>query len=136
MQVSPTKASWFGLALCALGALPVACRQRPARADDPVCGNDGVVSSRRDTGADGREIAAEIVTSGCRDCTSAARAGAPPGSACSAASVCAELCCDCGAVSPLSHYRARVCDSGHCANAETTCRTARLAINPDICAAP
>ena len=133
MRVSPTKATWFGFVLCALAALPVACRRAPAEADAPICGNDGVVSSRRDTSADGREMAVEIVTNGCRDCSLSVRAGALPGSACSAASVCAEFCCDCAGTSPLLRYRARVCAAQHCADQKTACEMAKATISPDIC---
>jgi hypothetical protein len=135
MQVSPTKAAWLGLALCALAALLLGCRRGPAQAGAPICANDGVVSSRHDIGADGYEIAAEIVTNGCRECSQAARGGALPGSPCTAASVCAEFCCDCAVTSPDLRYRARLCRAGSCADRKTACALARAAIFPDICQA-
>jgi hypothetical protein len=133
MRVSATKAPWFVFLWCGFAALSSACRHGSSTADAPLCEDDGVLSSRRDLLPSGAELAAEIVQNSCERCAPERRAGAPPGSPCSAASVCAEFCCECPNTSPVIGYRARVCDSGACANAKAACEEGRKTIRPDPC---
>src|SRR6187455_164724 len=116
MRVRTTKAHGFALPVSALLLLaPVAsvvfaCRRTPSSAREPAaCEAEGVVSSRVSERPDIGDLAAEIVQT-CADCRARVRPGAPPGSPCSAASVCQELCCNCPN-SLTKSYRARVCDA-------------------------
>jgi hypothetical protein len=133
MRVSATKAPWFVSLWCGLAALSTACRHDTTTAGAPFCEDDGVVSSRRDSLPSGAELAVEIVQNSCEPCGPKQRAGAPPGSPCSAASVCAEFCCECPNTSPTVGFRARVCDSGGCADAKAACEEARTTIQPNPC---
>jgi hypothetical protein len=137
MRVRTTKAHWFARPLSALALLAplaqlaLACRRDPGSGVQQVsCEREGIVSSRVSERPDIGDLAAEIVQT-CADCRASVRPGAPPGSACSAASVCQESCCKC----PNSlgkYYRARVCDAAHCAGSEA-CALARSGITPDVC---
>ena len=131
MRVHTTKAPWFGALLCGLAALPLGCRKEPPPAPEGFCSNDGVVSSRSLESVTQGNVNAEIVQK-CGDCRHNTRPGAPEGAPCSAASVCAEACCDCPN-SFTKSYRARVCEAGHCAG-QRTCDLSRAAIRPDVCA--
>ena len=130
MRVHTMKATWFRALLCGLAALQIDCRKDPQPAAEGFCTNDGVVSSRHLERAGTGEVAAEIVQA-CGDCSHSTRPGAPPGSPCTAASVCREACCECPN-SFTKNYRARACDSGHCAG-ENACSLARSSIRPDVC---
>ena len=137
MRVRTTKEHGFALSvrslllLALVASLAFACRRAPnSRREAAVCEVDGIVSSRTSERADTGNLAAEIVQT-CADCRASVRPGAPPGSPCSAASVCQEVCCNC-ANSLAKSYRARVCDAGRCAGLEA-CSSARAGIHPDVC---
>jgi len=137
MRVRTTKAHWFarpwrGLALlAALAPVAFACRRTSTSLlEQTPCAEEGIVSSRVSDQPTGGDLAAEIVQT-CADCRASARPGAPPGSPCSAASVCQEQCCNCP-ISLTKKYRARVCDAARCAGPEA-CHSARAAIRPDVC---
>ena len=134
MRVRTTKAHWFALplsGLAQLAQLALGCQRAPRPLlDQAACEREGIVSSRVSERADAGDLAAEIVQT-CADCRTKARPGAPPGSACSAASVCRESCCRCPN-SLVKNYRARVCDAAHCAGPEA-CVSARAGIKPDVC---
>ena len=131
MRVCTTKAHWFALVLSGLAALPVGCRRSPSPSlGQASCEREGIVSSRISERADSGDLAAEIVQT-CANCQAGVRPGAPPGSACSAASVCREMCCNCPN-SLNKMYRARVCDAARCAGPEA-CVLARAGIRPDVC---
>lgn len=131
MRVRTTKAHWFALLLGGLAALPPGCRRAPSPLlEGAACEREGIVSSRVSQPGDSGDLAVEIVQT-CADCRAGVRPGAPPGSACSAASVCRELCCSCPN-SLVNSYRARVCEGGRCAGPEA-CAVARAGIRPDVC---
>jgi|SRR6188768_47564 len=140
MRVRSTKAHGFappssGVAWLALGvsvaSVAFGCRDAPSRPlEQAPCERAGIVSSRVSQRPDLGEVAAEIVQT-CADCRASVRPGAPPGSPCSAASVCQEQCCNC-ANSLVKTYRARVCAAARCAGSEA-CTLARTAITPDVC---
>ena len=134
MRVRTPKADWFvpllrGLAL--LAVLAPGCRRSPGPLPERTsCERDGIVSSRVSERPDAGDLAAEIVQT-CADCQSSVRPRAPPGSPCTAASVCSEICCKCPNLLD-KYYRARVCDAARCAGAEA-CALARAGISPDVC---
>jgi len=99
MRVRSTKAHGFARRssrlslLAAVASAALACRRAPSVELEPAaCEREGIVSSRVSERPDAGSIAAEIVQT-CADCRARVRPGAPPGSACSAASVCQEQCC-------------------------------------------
>src|SRR5437762_11111098 len=116
MRVRTTKAHWFAQLLSGLlplVATALGCRRAPQPAlEQAPCERDGIVSSRVSERPGSGNLAVEIVQT-CGDCRASTRPGAPPGSPCSAASVCQELCCKCPNALPKT-YRARVCDSARC----------------------
>ena len=134
MRVRTPKADWFvplrrGLAL--LVVVAPGCGRTPGpMPEHTACERDGIVSSRVSQRPDAGDLAAEIVQT-CADCQSRVRPGAPPGSPCTAASVCREFCCNC-MNSLEKSYRARVCDAARCAGREA-CALARAGIRPDVC---
>ena len=130
MRVHTTKATWSRALWLGLAAFQIDCRKAPGPTGEGVCSNEGVVSSRNLERAGIGQVAAEIVQT-CGDCATSLRAGAAPGSPCSAASVCREVCCECPNSFSKS-YRARVCDAGKCAG-QQSCALARAAIHPDVC---
>jgi hypothetical protein len=78
-----------------------------------------------------RQALAEVVRSGCRDCSSRARRGAPERSACQTHSVCGQTCCRCPGSE--ARYLARACVDGRCAEASDVCTLARRAAPRDPC---
>jgi hypothetical protein len=134
MRVRASKARYFASLLVALALAALGCSRERGASAGAACETEGIVGTRTQTGADGGEVAAEIVQAGCRDCAQKTRAGAPALSPCGAASVCAEACCACQGSTPKIHFRARVCSAGQCADARTACALARAAIEPDVCA--
>src|SRR6478609_429558 len=126
MRVCTTKAHRFALAVTAL-LLPapavLGCRRSQSlEPEHGMCEANGIVSSRVSERPDTGDLAAEIVQT-CADCRASVRPGAPPGSPCSAASVCQEVCCNCPN-SFTKSYRARACDAARCAGREA-CDSAR-----------
>ena len=132
MQACTTKAHWFRALLCGVAALQLGCHRDPSPVGQGLCTDDGIVSTRRSEQVGKSDISAEIVQT-CGDCQHSVRPGAPPGSPCSAASVCREVCCECPN-SFTKTYRARACDAASCAAGESACASARLTIRPDVCA--
>jgi hypothetical protein len=72
----------------------------------------------------------ELVRNGCEGCPEKLTGGAPEGSPCQAARVCAQHCCGCEG-GPVS-YLARACLDGRCADREAACREAPIvsAVHP------
>ncbi len=109
-----------------------ACGQALGRLDGCTapCRNEGSVHLG-DSAQGGHAVQAELTRDGCNDCRPKTRAGAPPGSPCTAARVCAEQCCSCQ--EGAGHYRARVCIDGACADQAAACASAPSAASHDPC---
>lgn len=132
MRATATKAPGIVALTAAAALLALACRKAPESGPHAECTGDGIVSSRSVSRPGSGELAVEIVQS-CEDCEAKRRPGAPAGSPCSAASVCAEQCCKCSKGRDNS-FRARACDAARCLG-EEACSAARRMIRPDVCAA-
>jgi len=84
-----------------------------------------------DSEADGGEpIRAELVRAGCAACPPL-QPGAAPGSACQAASVCAQTCCACP--DGRARFLLRACVDRECKSSEAACRLARERAAVDPC---
>jgi hypothetical protein len=94
------------------------------------CRNEGSTHLGEATGS-GKLVKAELTRAGCTDCAKDIRGGAPPGSPCSAASVCQEHCCACAA--GPGRYRARACVDGACAASDLTCALTPAAVQHSPC---
>jgi hypothetical protein len=127
----PTVGSSSGAAL-ELGEGAPACAVQLAALDrcDAPCRNEGS-THLGEAAVSGKQVKAELTRSGCNDCTKDVRGGAPPGSPCTAASVCPEYCCSCPA-SP-GRYRARACVQGACAATVEACLLAPSAAHHFPC---
>lgn len=96
---------------------------------DAVCRDPGTVhlGERPDQGT-----FLELVRNGCKSCPEKLAGGAPAGSPCRAARVCAQHCCGCEA--GAGSYLVRACVDGHCADRDLSCREAPLVSGLDPCA--
>jgi len=95
-----------------------------------ACRNEGSTHLGEGSVA-GKLVKAELTRSGCTDCLQATRGGAPPGSPCSAASVCQEHCCTCS--TGAARYRARACVDGACAPSDLACSVTPAAVLHSPC---
>ncbi|HEV8246626.1 MAG TPA: hypothetical protein VGP93_12700 [Polyangiaceae bacterium] len=112
------------------GAPSCSERWRSLQACTAACRDPGTVHVGQ-AKVGGKEVLAELVRDGCDECQSKVRPGAPPGSSCQAARVCAEQCCACDA--GPAHYRARACIDGGCADQPAACSAAPAAVGHDPC---
>jgi hypothetical protein len=79
---------------------------------------------------DGGALSAELVRAGCSACPAPAP-GAAAGSACQAASVCAQTCCACP--DGRARFLLRACVGHQCQSSEAACRLARERARVDPC---
>jgi hypothetical protein len=95
---------------------------------DPGSTHVGERVVRGDTGD--AKVGAELVRAGCGECPTP-KPGAPPGSPCTAASVCGQVCCKCPK-GPAS-YLARACVDASCRAGNEACELTRRALSDDPC---
>jgi len=84
-----------------------------------------------DTRDQGRLASAELTRHGCEQCPDKLGPGAPEGSPCTVARVCAQQCCGCDA--GPGHYLARACVDGTCAGRALACDVAPRATGHEVC---